>query len=139
MLNRWPRFVRQLSPQHMVMAVAALALFISLARYAFVYHSELLFTVVLAPLGCMVAAITLFYSDARRQRAFRLLLYLLVWTFVCAVINERRGESLLANQPYLYSLVITVCLCFPLAGLLGEKRFRTFLYWAAGVTMASRI
>ena len=98
--------LRSFSGPHLLLLVAAFVLFAALSRYIVVYYSYLFFTVILIPLAFVCGGIVLFSTDTGSSRAFKTLLLLLIWLLVSAVINERRGESLIANQADLGALAV---------------------------------
>lgn len=121
---------------HVMLFIVALAFTAALSQYAFMYYSKLLFIMILAPLAYFSGGIVLFTTDTKKNPAFQILVVLLLWAFLSAVMNERRGESLLANQAELNALAVLAFVCFP-AGYLAERSsVQTFLKWAPIATIA---
>ena len=128
--------MRRFTGSHILLIIAAIALFTALSRYIAVYYSLLLFTVILVPLSFFSGGIVLFTMDTKLNRSFRVLLLLLLWTFLSSIINERRGESLLSNQADLGALAVLVFVCFPSGYLENHDLVQKFLKIAAAATVA---
>lgn len=136
MKTRLCKVLQGFSGVQMLLLIASLALFTAIAKYIVVYYSELLFTVILVPLAYLAGGITLFSTDSNKSSAFRTLFALLIWAFISALINERRGESLLANQADLGQIVILLFVCFPAGYLVDRNVVQNFLKWAGITTVA---
>lgn len=132
-----PGMFSRFSSMHMLLLIASLALFTSLSKYVFVYYSYLLFSAILVPLAYLSGGISLFSPDERKSPAFQALIALFLWVFVSAVVNERRGESLLANQAELGAMAVLVFVCFPAGYLANRNIVQSFLKWAGIITVSA--
>lgn len=115
--------------------IVALIFIAALSQYVFMYYSKLLFLMILAPLAYFSGGITFFATDTKKSPAFQILVALLLWAFFSAVMNERRGESLHANQAELNALALLAFACFPAGYLTSRKNVQTFLKWSAIATV----
>ena len=121
---------------HVSLFIVALVFAAALSQYVFVYYTKLFFIIILAPLAYFSGGITFFATDTKKSPAFQILLAMLLWAFFSAVMNERRGESLLANQAELNALAMLTFACFPAGNLAARGNMQVFLKWAAIVTVA---
>jgi len=120
---------------HILLSIVALIFAAALSQYVLVYYVKLFFVAILVPLAYFSGGITFFTTDTKKNPAFQLLFALLLWAFFSAVVNERRGESLVSNQSELSAIAMLAFACFP-AGYLAEQSIRqVFLKWAAIVTI----
>ncbi|MEG1524369.1 MAG: O-antigen ligase family protein [Clostridia bacterium] len=123
------------SYQYTLLIFAAVAFVTAVAHFFEPYYAYLLTIAILTPVAYIGAGIVLFSSDTSRSTAFKLLLAFMIWTFFCAVFNEKRSESVLNNQPDIAALAVLTFLCFPAGYLANQRLSKTFLKVASAATV----
>jgi hypothetical protein len=116
---------------------AASALFIALARYPLPYYSYLFFLTILTPLAYFTGGFAIFKTKVNRNYVFWIFIAFLLWTLFCVVMNEKRGESLVENQPELASIVVSVFACFAVGYHASKTNAGKFLRITASLTVIS--